>query len=139
MVSRGSHCDFRGHERAAVVGPVLPADPESTRAWLVSEPAALDRLGPPAVCAELGAACGDLDQLRRDCQDLDHGTGGGSSARGVGLPRELDIARQECRTAEHGAELPVGDVNGATGAVSPESQPWPMAMLGRIGSPTPSA
>ncbi|HET6833819.1 MAG TPA: MobF family relaxase [Acidimicrobiales bacterium] len=87
---------------------LLPTDPAAKRARLVAELAAMDRLGPPRVRADLTAARQDLDRLRRSAQDLDRGTGRWAHTPAGRAARQLDQARQERRTAERRAQLAEG-------------------------------
>jgi hypothetical protein len=87
---------------------VLPEDPGATRARLVAEVAALDRLGPPNVAAELAAAREHLDQLRRARGDLDAGSGRWIHTPAGRATRQLAKARQERQAAEHRAQLAAG-------------------------------
>jgi len=87
---------------------VLPADPNAKRARLVTELAALDRLGPPSVRADLIAARRELDRIRRDRQDLDRGTGRWVRTPAGRASGQLGRVRQERRAAEDHARMAVG-------------------------------
>jgi uncharacterized coiled-coil protein SlyX len=86
----------------------VPSDPKSTRAHLVAELATLDRVGPPAVGADLAAAHEDLDRHRRARSDLDHGTGRWVHSPAGRAAHQLAEARNERRTAEYRSRVPVG-------------------------------
>jgi hypothetical protein len=86
---------------------VLPEDPGAKRARLVAELAALDRLGPPSVTADLTGARKDLDRLRRARRDLDLGTGRWAHTPAGEAARQLDTARQQRQVAERRAQMAV--------------------------------
>ncbi|HKX69879.1 MAG TPA: MobF family relaxase, partial [Acidimicrobiales bacterium] len=86
----------------------LSADPDAKRARLLTELAAIDRLGPPSVRADLTAARTDLDRLRRARQDLDRGAGRWFRTPAGRAARQLHNVHQERRTAEYRAQLAAG-------------------------------
>ncbi|HET6835354.1 MAG TPA: MobF family relaxase [Acidimicrobiales bacterium] len=73
----------------------LPDDPETRRALLVTELEALERHAPPDVMAELNAARGVLDRLRRDRVDFTRGTGRWQPTPAGRAAYRLDQARRE--------------------------------------------
>jgi conjugative relaxase-like TrwC/TraI family protein len=85
-----------------------PADPGARRTRLVAELAALDRVGPPSVSADLTVARADLDRLRRARQHLDRGTGQWQHTPAGRAVRQLAQARQAARTTEYRAQLAAG-------------------------------
>jgi AAA domain len=82
-----------------------PDDPDTRRARLVAELAALDRVGPPAVRADLTAARDALDRLHRARQALESGTGRWVHSPAGRAARKLAEARQECQIAERRLQL----------------------------------
>jgi conjugative relaxase-like TrwC/TraI family protein len=99
--------------RTATIGvdpaiQTLPHDPAVRRARLVAELATLNRIGPPAVRADLTAARQDLDRLRQARHALESGTARWIHSPAGRAARQLAEARQERRTAEHRLQLAAG-------------------------------
>jgi conjugative relaxase-like TrwC/TraI family protein len=87
--------------------PMPPAGHELERARLVAELAALDRVGPPSVAADLTAAREDLDRLHQARRDLENGTGRWAPTPAGQASRQLAQVRQERRAAEDRAQSTV--------------------------------
>jgi conjugative relaxase-like TrwC/TraI family protein len=97
--------------RTATVGldpsiQTLPDDPDVRRARLIAELGALERHAPPDVAAELTAALGDLERLRRDRDDLDRGTGHWQHTPAGRAAQRLDQARRERQHAQRWMDRP---------------------------------
>jgi len=99
--------------RTATIGvdpaiQTLPHDPAVRRARLVAELAPLNRIGPPAVRADLTAARQDLDRLHQARHALESGTARWIHSPAGRAARQLAEARQERRTTEHRLQLAAG-------------------------------
>jgi hypothetical protein len=116
----------------------VPSDPKSTRAHLVAELATLDRVGPPAVGADLAAAHEDSTGTAEPAATSTTGPGGGSTPQPAGLPTNSPRRATSAELPSTGRECRWGDVNGAAGSAWLESRRQPSCVLKRTGARTRS-
>jgi conjugative relaxase-like TrwC/TraI family protein len=86
--------------------PATHTRPDDPAIRLVAELERLQRLAPPDVTGELAAARAKLDRVRRDREDLTHGTGHWQHHPAGRAAHQLDDTRRQREHAERWLDLP---------------------------------